>query len=141
MDFNSVTVQQFLQAVRKLPEDKPLNDPKVWYRTQKEHWIGWLSEYRTSNVYGRKHGRKRDARFVYNHIVEYRMLVYLAEASQVDKQLISTAKTAMAEKHTLQGKAGVFRKHIPWPVIAEKLFSDSKKSPSRSKIKWLRCRS
>lgn len=40
-----VTVQEFIQAIRKLPAYEPIDDGRVWYKTQKEHWLGWLSEY------------------------------------------------------------------------------------------------
>ena len=40
----------------------------VWYITQKEHWLGWLSQYDGPGAYGRKTRSGRSAEFVYNHI-------------------------------------------------------------------------
>src|SRR5262245_45052949 len=48
----------------------------VWYKTQQEHWLGWLREYSGPGAYGRGNW-KRSAEFVYNHIVNPQMLVYL----------------------------------------------------------------
>jgi hypothetical protein len=42
------------------------NRNKVWYSTQKEHWLGWLKEYDGPGYYGRKK-RHRSAEFAYNH--------------------------------------------------------------------------
>lgn len=43
--------------------------PGVWYRTQKEHWLGWLRDYDCPGAYGRKVTGGRDSHFVYNHVV------------------------------------------------------------------------
>ncbi len=34
-----------MRAIGRLPEDEPVDDPRKWYRTQKEHWLEWLSAY------------------------------------------------------------------------------------------------
>jgi hypothetical protein len=46
------------------------------YTTQKEHWLGWLSEYNGPGYYGRKNSC-RSAEFVYNHIVCPPMVLWL----------------------------------------------------------------
>ena len=63
------------RAISKLPEDERTNSPKVWYRSQLEHWLGWLEKYDSPGAYGRKVTSGRDARFVYNHVVEPKMLL------------------------------------------------------------------
>ena len=75
---DSVSIRDFLIAISRLPEDRPIRNPKKWYLTQKEHWIGWLLEYNGPGAYGRKTTDGRDAKFVYNHVVQPEMLVYLA---------------------------------------------------------------
>lgn len=74
---DSVSISNLMRAIERLPSDKPVMDPKKWYKTQKEHWLGWLREYHGPSAYGRKNGRRRDAKFAYNHIVEPKMLVWL----------------------------------------------------------------
>jgi hypothetical protein len=54
----------------------------VWYRSQKEHWLGWLSEYDGPGYYGRKNP-DRSAEFVYNHINCAPMVLWLGEASGI----------------------------------------------------------
>jgi hypothetical protein len=60
---------RFRQAIRRLPADDPVVDPKKWYTTQKQHWVGWLGEYQGPGFYGRRTGSRRDAEYAYNHIV------------------------------------------------------------------------
>jgi hypothetical protein len=60
---------------------------KVRYKSQKDHWLGWLSEYDGPGFYGRKTG-SRTAEYAYNHIVCPPMVLWLSEASGVDKSLV-----------------------------------------------------
>ena len=64
---------------------------KPWYRTQKEHWLGWLSEYGGPGYYGRSDSN-RSAEFLYNHINCAPMILWLAEASTVRPELLQEAK-------------------------------------------------
>ncbi len=40
-----ISIAEFIRAIQRLPSDEPRVDPNVWYRIQKEHWLGWLGEY------------------------------------------------------------------------------------------------
>ena len=64
----SISIEQFVAAIEKLPEDEPRDRDGVWYRSQKEHWLGWLSQYHGPGAYGRR-GGDLDAKYAYNHIV------------------------------------------------------------------------
>jgi hypothetical protein len=91
---------------------------KTWYRTQKEHWLGWLREYEGPGAYGRQQWRGRDARFVYNHIQCAPMLLWLAEAVGVPRALLVLAK----QKVLRAGKSGArqcraLRETIPWEIV------------------------
>ena len=86
-----ISVRTFIRAINDLPPDKPIDRPGIWYRTQHQHWIGWLSEYRGPGAYGRQTGIKRDAKFAYNHIVNPQMLLWLISASGVNRTLVSAA--------------------------------------------------
>src|SRR5216683_7276557 len=66
----------------------------VWYRSQKEHWLGWLSEYDGPGAYGRKTSVVRSAEFAYNHVVCPPMILWLGETSGVKPSLIIQAKKA-----------------------------------------------
>jgi hypothetical protein len=65
---------------------------EVWYKSQKEHWLGWLSEYDGPGFYGRKTNGSRSAEYAYNHIVCPPMVLWLAEASGVEKSVNAGVK-------------------------------------------------
>lgn len=93
---------------------------RAWYTTQKEHWLGWLSEYRGSGYYGRKNFR-RSAEFAYNHIVCPPMVLWLAEASGVPKGKVAKAKAVALSSSTLQAQSAAIRRIIPWEMIEVRL--------------------
>lgn len=51
---SQATVQDLLAAIRRLPPNAPVDDPRKWYRTQHEHWIGWLEACAGPGGYHRK---------------------------------------------------------------------------------------
>ncbi len=94
---------------------------KVWYRTQHEHWMGWLDAYRGPGAYNRKDHR-RTAEFVYNHIVNPQMLIYLAEASRLPRPIVHrAAREAFAHSSTMASMSAAIRRTVPWSVIEEAL--------------------
>ena len=119
-----MSVQVLIVAIRALPADSPVDDPRKSYLTQKQHWIGWLSEYGGPGAYGRQIRLKRDAQYAYNHIVEPKMLVYLAEASGVRKRLVSAAKQILAKRQTFMQKSAAIRAIIPWQTVALALWKN-----------------
>jgi len=119
-----ISIRAFLSAIRVLPPDPPVHNPKKWYLTQKEHWIGWLTEYEGPGAYGRQTGVKRDAKFAYNHAVQPELLLYLARASGVDPKLVGAANLAFARGKTLMQKAGAIRAIIPWETVAAALWAN-----------------
>src|SRR6266404_5363261 len=78
----------------------------VWYRSQKEHWLGWLSEYDGPGAYGRKTSVVRSAEFAYNHVVCPPMVLWLGEASGVPKLRVAKARrAAMSAKTNLSARS------------------------------------
>ncbi len=122
-----VTIEQFRNAIKKLPSDEPKIQPGIWYKTQKEHWLGWLKEYRGPGAYWRKGGKNREAKFAYNHVVNHNMLTWIIDAAGVDPKLVKKAKSVIDEKKTMQANAGAVRKIVPWEVLAAALWKDSRK--------------
>ena len=118
----TVSINQFIQAIQKLPSDKPRNTPKKWYSTQREHWLGWLNEYSGPGAYGRKDGKNKDAEFAYNHIVEYRMLLWIIEAAGIEIKLVRRAKAAVDEGKSMPSNSAAIRKIVPWKVLAGALW-------------------
>jgi len=126
-----MSIEQFLKAIQCLPEDKPVDDPKKWYRTQKQHWIGWLSQYHGPGAYGRKVGAERDARYAYMHIAEPKMLLWLIKAAGVSSHFVRAAKRECAESSpmdqrsasSMHQQAAAIRRLVPWEIVAEALRS------------------
>lgn len=123
-----ISVKALISAIRLLRPDPPVKNPKKWYLTQKEHWLGWLAEYDGPGAYGRQTGVQRDAKYAYNHVVEPEMLLYLASASGVDGALVVAANQAFAERTTLMQASGTIRKIIPWETIAKALWPNATQS-------------
>lgn len=119
---NSISVKLLLSTIRRLAPDAPVKNPKKWYLTQKEHWIGWLSEYSGPGAYGRQTGIERDAEYAYNHVVQPELLLYLATASGVDSQLVAAANRAFEKRTSLMQAAGAIRAIVPWGTVAAALW-------------------
>jgi hypothetical protein len=117
-----ISIKQFIQAIQILPSDKPRSYPGKQFKTQKEHWLGWLGEYDGPGAYGRKSSEKRDAKFTYNHIVEYRMLLWLINAAKVKPRLVKTALSAAEQASSLPGKSAAIRKYVSWEEVANVLW-------------------
>lgn len=117
-----ISIEQFIQVIQRLPSDKPKIVPGVWYKTQKEHWLGWLREYHGPGAYGRKTGKDRDARFAYNHIVCPEMLLYLIKAVDIRSDLVEAAEKAYQSGSSLMEKSGAIRKVVPWKEIYQAIW-------------------
>lgn len=129
------TARELATCIRRLSPAGPVSatlspgDPrKVWYRSQKEHWLGWLGEYDGPGYYGRANWN-RSARFIYNHIMCPPMLLWLAEASGVRRDLLAKARDNVMSVGTRAAGCRVLREAIPWEVVAVAL---STKSARRS---------
>lgn len=95
---------------------------QVWYSSQKEHWMGWLSEYDGPGAYGRKSSTGRTAEFVYNHINCPPMLLWLAEAAGVPKKdLLAAKRSALSGRLNRGSHCALIRKAIPWSAVEQKL--------------------
>src|SRR6202158_4856670 len=107
---------------KALNEREIWSDKDVWYSSQKEHWMGWLSEYDGPGAYGRKTWSGRTAEFVYNHIGCPPMVLWLAEAAGVPKKEILAAKrSALSGGRNRGSHCALIRKAIPWSAIEERL--------------------
>ena len=110
-----------LQLERAMSARGTWNEARVWYKSQKEHWLGWLSEYAGPGYYGRKNS-DRSAEFVYNHINCAPMLLWLGEASGVPIAKLKLAKrAALAARPKPTSAAAAVRKIISWSEIEERL--------------------
>ncbi len=123
---NSHSVEWFVDAIRRLPSDEPV-PPRTpgynVYRTQKDHWLGWLQPSNGTGTYARRSGDERGAQHVYGQIGEPLMLLWLASAAGVRKEAIDQARAASLNTANLRSKCGKIRAHIPWADVAAALSS------------------
>jgi hypothetical protein len=116
----SKSIAWLTEAIKSLPADESV--PKGTqgfnvYQTQKEHWLGWLDPSAGTGTYPRQNNDERDARDVYNRIVEPKMLVWLATAAKVELTLLHTAIAAANASEKMPSKSAAIRKYIPWAVV------------------------
>ncbi len=116
------SIGRFIHAIRQLSSDKAVADRQPGYNvynTQKDHWLGWLGANPPGpGTYLRRAGKDRDAQYVYNHINEPKMLLWLIAAARVKPTLIRAAERASNEAPTPSRKTAAIRKHVPWPKVA-----------------------
>jgi hypothetical protein len=120
----SESIEWFAAAISRLPSDEPAPSGTQGYNTyttQKDHWLGWLNPAAGTGTYPRTSGIDRDARDVYNRIAEPKLLLWLAEASEVSSSRIAAARADAEIKEKLNSKAAAIRKHVSWTVISEAL--------------------
>ena len=94
-----------------------------WYKSQKEHWMGWLGEYDGPGFYGRKTHTGRDAKYIYNHIMCSPMLLYFPDALGVSAELIKKAYDEVIQTNDpkMAKQCGIIRKTIPFELVEKEL--------------------
>jgi len=109
----------------------------AWYASQKEHWIGWLSEYDSPGAYGRETKVLRDASYAYNRIQCAPMLFWLSEALGAPEAQIGRAFDAVV-KAPRKGasQCPALRKILPWHVVEELLKEKRYTLAQQLKIKF-----
>jgi len=120
MDPNA-TVRTLRAAIAALEPDAPIVRPGKWFKTQHEHWLGWLDAYDGPGAYGRATPSPTDARTVYNRIVDPEMLIYLAAAAGVDDAIVNSARRVVATASSKMQAAGRVRRLVPWETVARAL--------------------
>ena len=113
---NSYSVEKLINVIKKLPADKEAPSGTQGYsryRTQKAHWLGWLSKKPGAKYY-RQDAPNRGAKFVYNHIMEPKMLLWLITASGVDNKLIANAQKDSDNARTMASSCAAIRKVVSW---------------------------
>lgn len=63
------------------------------------------------------------ARYVYNHIVEAKMVLWLIDAAGVDRALVDAGRRAADSATGLGGKSKAIRAVVGWEVVARALGS------------------
>jgi len=129
-----MTPAELRRAIRKLREDQPITQKleqllaisrqqrqPPWYRSQKEHWLGWLSDYDGPGYYRRRNWH-RSADFVYNHIGCAPMTLWLGEAVGVPYRVVQKASAAAQRSGAnANSQCRAIRALIPWGAIEQRL--------------------
>ncbi|MET4607651.1 hypothetical protein ABIB90_007155 [Bradyrhizobium sp. JR4.1] len=120
------SIEELLAVVRRLPATTPQAGKLPvgdGYETFQEQWIGWLEKYDGPGYYGRKDG-KRDAQWVYQHLNNGKMIVWLNEATGESPQTIEAAVDDLQRNGSSpQTQAKIARLHLPWNRAAGLLFT------------------
>ena len=110
------SVEKLINVIKKLPADKEVPSGTQGYsryHSQKAHWLGWLSKKPGAKYY-RQDAPNRGAKFVYNHIMEPKMLLWLITASGVDNKLIANAQKDSDNARTMASSCAAIRKVVSW---------------------------
>lgn len=126
MEERQISIKEFINAIKPLPEDEKKQREGIWYLSQKEHWLGWLGDYLGPGAYGRKNWN-RDAKFAYNHVVCPELLMYLAKTIPLRGDLVDAAEKAYQSGSTMMAKTGAIRKVVPWSEIYQALWANEKR--------------
>ena len=118
------SVQQLTEIIEKLPADtkvpfgaKGYNN----YNTQKDHWLGWLDSKSTTGTYQRKDTSGRGAKYVYNHIMEPKMLLWLISASSINSELLEKVTKESNINNSMASSCATIRKIVSWQVLEKHL--------------------
>jgi len=111
------SVLQLANFIESLPADKEAPEGTQGfnnYNTQKAHWLGWLDSKSTTGSYQRQEKSGRGAKYVYNHIMEPKMLLWLIAASGLQVEI---AKDASLNKKSMASSCAAIRKVVPWQTL------------------------
>jgi len=122
----TISIPKLINAIQRLPEDEPQIRPGIWYKTQKEHWLEWLKGYQGPGGYARKVDKERDARYAYNHIVNFEMLLWIIAASGIKPNLVKSAQRTSKHGSTPQQKSAAIRRLVPWEELAFALWGKNR---------------
>jgi len=121
---SNLSVEEFIRFIKKLPSDEPVAKGTQGYNlytTQKDHWLGWLDVKSDTGTYQRKDSPNRDAKYVYNHIMEPKMLIWLISAVVPDEDTINHIAKEYTTQKSMASKCASIRKIVPWDTISKNL--------------------
>lgn len=116
----SYTIAEFIAAIEGLKKRTPQSDEfslPAGHASFKSQWLSWLDEYLTD-----RQNAHDDAEWVYKHLNNGRMIVWLNEAAGEDLRIIRAAIAAMEGREPPQTEAKYARRVLPWESLAKLLF-------------------
>lgn len=118
------SVKWLLDCIRQFPPDTPVPRGTPGYNvytSQKDHWIGWLDKSQGTGTYVRRSSDDRGAEYVYNHIKEPKMLLWLITAAGVRSDVARAAVNAAECVQSMSNQCKVIRQQAPWVEVAAAL--------------------
>ncbi|MEM8840341.1 MAG: hypothetical protein AAGD47_01060 [Pseudomonadota bacterium] len=94
-----------------------------WYRSQKEHWLGWLTAKSRENELDEK---TFDPPRIWSGLKCSPMLFWMAEVAGAEASVLDRLETVSIEAARVKPQDGnphgvAFRKILPWPKVEELL--------------------
>lgn len=133
-----------LQFIETLDPDQPLTEMlenrlqigvgfgKAWYRSQKEHWLRWLSQYDTPGAYGRIPAPNLHCQAIYNRLQCPPMVFWLGEAVKIPQATLKAAYVAATSAEPQYGRqTKAVRRHIPWSEVENQILRLSEGGATR----------
>lgn len=123
-DETEYTVGQLRAAIDKFQRPTPQSDRLPLSPDQtstRAQWLAWLDEYLGPGYYNRQTSVD-EARHVYKHLNNGRMIVWLNEAAGEESRIVEAAIIAMDGRESAQTEAKYARRVLPWEALARRLF-------------------
>lgn len=97
---------------------------KKWYRSQKDHWLGWILVQECKAIEKGKEPQETDAEGVWKRLKCSPMMFWLAEASGVSSEFLDLAERNAVEASRINPKDGLphgdmIRGAIIWHQLVE----------------------
>ena len=128
------SIEWLIETIRALPFDAPVPHGTPGYNqytTQKAHWLGWLDPAAGTGSYPRSAGAGRDAKYVYNHIIEPKLLLWLVTSAGVNAELVVLARASAEAAKSMPAKSAAMRRQIPWATVCDALLHRSQASAAQ----------
>jgi hypothetical protein len=99
-----------LKVLRYLPERGPITAKLFPGSSPRRQWINWVSDH-----------RHQDARVIFNRLESPRMIMWLAEASGIERRPMSRAAAAISKVANKSAQAAAIRQILPWSLVESHL--------------------
>lgn len=97
-----------------------------WWTGQREHLSVWCMYQPTEGTQDYPHKPNHSAKKMYMYFGQPETLLWLAEAVEIDKDLLDRVIARISNDSPVRTKCGMLRKMIPFEMIKDKLLERKK---------------